>query len=81
MEARFLEVELRLHRWPHATDHEYVDWRAEVGFVTPWRPLYPILLGQHGFLNQFTVTTSRTAQELTIENVAAYDDRFPQPGS
>lgn len=76
VEARFVEVELRLHRWPDAPDQEFVDWRTEVGFVWPWRPLYPILLGQRGFLDQFTVTISRTAQELAVEAVDAYDQRF-----
>jgi hypothetical protein len=48
VEARFVEVDLRLHRWPDVLGDAHVAWRAEVGFVSPWRPLYPVLLGQRG---------------------------------
>jgi hypothetical protein len=75
VEARFVEVEMRLHRWPEAPDGEHVEWRAEVGFVTPWRPLYPVLLGQRGFFDEFTLTFSRHAQELMVEDVESYDAR------
>lgn len=80
VEARFVEVELRLQRWPDENEGATsVAWRTEVGFVTPWRPLYPILLGQRGFLDQFTVTISRFAQELTVESIQTYDQRFSSP--
>jgi len=77
--ARFVEVDLRLHRWPDTADDDYVAWRAEVGFVSPWRPLYPVLLGQHGFFDEFTVTCSRQALELRIEDADTYDLRFTDP--
>jgi hypothetical protein len=36
--ARFVAVTLYLHRWDELA--ESIGWRADVGFVTPWRPLY-----------------------------------------
>ena len=79
VEARFVEVDLRLHRWPNIADGDYVTWRAEIGFVSPWRPLYPVLLGQRGFFDEFTVTCSRQALELSIEDADTYDRRFTDP--
>lgn len=80
VEARFVPVELRLHRWLDISTDDYVAWQAEVGFVTPWRPLYPLLLGQSGFFDQFTVTVGRTSLELAIESPDSYDARFDTDG-
>ena len=33
--ARFVEVEIQLHQ--DETSNEFVTWRAEVGFIEPWR--------------------------------------------
>jgi hypothetical protein len=37
--------------------------------------LYPVLLGQRGFFDEFTLTFSRHAQELMVEDVESYDAR------
>ena len=42
------------------------DWHSD-GFV---------LLGSVGFLDQFTVTASRFAQAVAVEERDAFDDRF-----
>ena len=38
-----------------------------------------MLLGQHGFFDEFTVTCSRQALELRIEDADTYDLRFTDP--
>ena len=35
------------------------------------RPLYPVPLGQRGFFDQFTVTFSRAALELSVDDAGA----------
>lgn len=77
VDTRFADVELRLHR-PGDRDDEYVEWHAEVGFVSQWRPTWPVLLGQSGFFDQFTVTMSRHAQSLAIDGWEHFDSRFDQ---
>lgn len=74
--VRFTDVTLRLHP-DGGGDDEYLEWPAEVGLIESWRPTFQVLLGQVGFLDQFTVTMSRHAQELAVEQVSAYDQRFP----
>ena len=34
-EARFIEVDLRLHKWPQPSAGQFIEWRAEDGFVSP----------------------------------------------
>jgi len=71
----FLDIRLRLH--PPAGDQDlYVEWATEVGFVSRWRPYWSVLLGQTGFLDQFTATLHRQAQALAIEEFDAFDRRF-----
>jgi hypothetical protein len=55
---------------------ETLTWTLDVGFIDDWRPLYPVLLGNAGFLDQFTVTVSRFAQATAVETVAVFDERF-----
>ena len=38
--------------------------------------LWTVLLGSVGFLDQFTVTASRFAQAVAIEDRDAFDERF-----
>lgn len=75
VEVRFSDLTLRLHP-PDGGDDDYVEWQAEVGFVHHWRPTWPILVGQVGFLDKFTVTISRLAQQVAVESEAEFDDRF-----
>lgn len=55
---------------------DHVEWQAEVGFVRHWKPTWPILLGQVGFLDHFTVTMNRQSQRLAVEDWNAFDNRF-----
>lgn len=75
VEVRFVDLALRLYA-PDGTDDEYVEWHAEVGLVHRWRPTWPLLVGQVGFLDRFTVTMSRLAQQVAIEPADAFDRRF-----
>ena len=73
---RFVDAVLRLH--PDAgDDDDYLEWQTEVGFVPQWKPTFQVLLGQVGFLDHFTVTLSRHAQEISVEGLEVYDSRFP----
>lgn len=74
VEVVFTEVELRLHRVDAAA--EYISWRTDIGFVRNWQPPFAMVLGQSGFLDQFTVTFHRGAAALAIEDWAAFDARF-----
>ena len=74
VEVVFAEVELRLHRVDAAS--EFIAWRADVGFARNWQPPFAMVLGQSGFLDQFTVTFHRGAAALAVEDWAAFDARF-----
>jgi hypothetical protein len=80
VEARFATVTAWLHP-PAGGNAEPVAWELDVGFIDNWRPLYPCILGNVGFLDQFTVTVSRFAQATAIEPVAAFDARFDPPNA
>ena len=78
VEARFMPVTGYLHP-PTSADLEPIAWDLDVGFIDGWRPLYPCILGNVGFLDRFTVTISRFAQATAIEPVEVFDDRFGLP--
>lgn len=73
--VRFVDLTLRLHP-PGGSDDDFSEWQAEVGFVHHWRPTWPILLGQVGFFDQFTVSMSRNAQAMAVEVWNTFDSRF-----
>ena len=73
-DVAFYEVELGLHD-PEAPA-ERISWRADIGFVPRWQAEFPVVLGQVGFLDQFTVTFSRTAAMLAVEPRETFDQRF-----
>lgn len=73
MEVAFAEVEILLHA-PEAD--EIISWRTDVGFVPRWQAPFPIVAGQIGFLDQFTVTFHRGAALLAVEPWDAFDARF-----
>ena len=73
--ARYKTVALRLHP-PGGSPQEYCEWEAPVGFVEGWHSFGFVLLGSVGFLDRFTVTASRFAQAIAIEDRNAFDDRF-----
>jgi hypothetical protein len=54
-----------------------VEWQAEVGFFSEWTSApWQVVLGQVGFFDQFTVTFSRSALQLAIEDAETFDDRY-----
>lgn len=73
-EVRFAEVEFRLYRADAGSDH--LSWRCDVGFVRGWQAPFALVLGQSGFLDQFTVTFHRGAAMLAVEGWDAFDGRF-----
>jgi hypothetical protein len=73
VDVAFVEVNVRLHA-PAGADT--FEWRADVGLVDAWRPLFPVPLGQTGFLDQFTITHHRGAGLLVVEPWEALDARF-----
>ena len=80
VEARFVSVTGYLHP-PAGIETQPHVWRLEVGFIDGWRPLYPCILGNVGFLDQFTVTISRLAQATAIEPATTFDERFDPPAA
>ena len=78
VKTRFADLMIRLHP-PGAPDDDYVEWQAEVGFVDHWRPTWPIVLGQVGFIDRFTVTFQRQSRLLAVEDWDTFDQRFAVP--
>ena len=76
--VRFADVRIHLGPVDRAED-EWLEWSAEVGFVQHWRATWPIVLGQRGLFDQFTVTMNRGAQAMTLTAYEDFDQRFPVP--
>ncbi len=74
VEVVFVEVELRLHAPDEA--EEFISWRTDVGFVPGWQAPFPLVLGQTGFLDRFTMTFHRGAAMLAVEEWETFDTRF-----
>jgi hypothetical protein len=74
--VEFADASLRLMAPGEANDDVYVEWQAEVGFLQQWRPTWPMLVGQVGFFDQFTVTMSRFALQTAVEPAGAFDARY-----
>jgi hypothetical protein len=72
--VRYKTVGLRLYRT--AQDPIYRECQAQIGFVANWQTFGLVLLGGVGFLDQFTVTASRFAQAVAVEDRDAFDERF-----
>jgi hypothetical protein len=73
--ARYKTVALRLHP-REAEVHQRREWKAQVGFVDNWHSYSLVLLGSVGFLDRFTVTASRFAQAIAVEDRSIFDERF-----
>lgn len=73
--VRFVDLTLRLQA-PGDDAEQYVEWQAEVGVVSQWRPTWPMILGQVGFLDRFTTTMSRYSQRVAVEDWDAFDQRY-----
>jgi hypothetical protein len=74
-EVSFLHVTLRLLD-PNGGDDDFVEWETEVGFPDNWRAPWPMLLGQHGFFDHFTVSMHRTAALTVVEDSSVFERRF-----
>ncbi len=73
--VRYKTITLRLY--PSGEDaHGYREWQAQVGFIANWHSYGLVLLGSTGFLDRWTVTASRFAQAVAIEEHSAFDERF-----
>jgi hypothetical protein len=73
--ARYKTIGLRLHP-SDAEETEYLEWEAQVGFIEGWHSDGLVLLGSVGFLDRFTVTASRFAQAVAVEDRDVFDQRF-----
>lgn len=73
--VRFLDLSLRLLA-PDGDDEHFIEWQTEIGFVDSWKPTFPAILGQSGFLDEFTVTMSHHTRVTAIEELAVFDRRF-----
>lgn len=73
--ARYKTVGLRLYP-SDAEEPIHVEWDAQVGFVEGWHSDGLALLGSVGFLDRFTVTASRFAQAVAVEDRDVFDQRF-----
>ena len=73
--ARYKTVALRLHHHD-AGPEELRQWETLVGFVEGWHSFGLVLLGSVGFLDRWTVTASRFAQAIAVEDRNAFDNRF-----
>lgn len=73
-EVTFVEVELGL--FTSDVGERLASWRCDVGFVPGWQAPFALVLGQVGFLDQFTVTFHRGAAMLAIEEWGAFDARL-----
>jgi hypothetical protein len=76
VEARFVAVTAFLHHPGNNRSLAPMSWDLEVGFIAQWRPLYPCILGNVGFLDRFTVTLSRFSQATAVESMESFDERF-----
>jgi len=74
-DVRFADVTLRLQS-PGDDDDDYFEWQAEIGVPDVWRIPFPVLLGQHGFFDRFTITMHRSAALTVVEDWGAFDERF-----
>lgn len=73
--ARYKTISLRLHPADGA-QAPYLEWQPKIGFVEDWHSDGLVLLGSVGFLDRFTVTASRFAQAVAIEDRKIFDQRF-----
>lgn len=78
--ARYKTIAMRLHPGDGVQD-VYLEWPVRVGFVEDWHSDGLVLLGSVGFLDRFTVTASRFAQAVAIEERDAFDERFGVVGA
>jgi hypothetical protein len=74
--VHFCDVEVELFGDLFGEVQPIGSWVAPVGFLTDWTPTWPVLLGQKGFFDQFTVTMHRSVPALVVEPWETFDERF-----
>jgi hypothetical protein len=73
--VEFVDMHVRLQH-PSGDDDDFIEWEAEVGFPNYWGASWPVLLGQHGFFDRFTVSMHRSAALTVVEEWQVFDKRF-----
>jgi hypothetical protein len=73
--ARYKTISVRLHAPAGRTDQS-LDPEAPVGCIPCWRTPDLVMLGSVGFPDRWTVTVSRFAQAIAVEDRDAFDARF-----
>lgn len=74
-QVSFFDILLRLQH-PGGDDDHYIEWAAEVGVVDRWKAPWPVLMGQHGFFDTFSISMHRGAGLVVVEEWDAFDERF-----
>ena len=72
----FAEVRLRFGP-PSVGEEQWDEWDVDVGFVDHWRASWPVVLGQRGLFDRYTVTMNRYSQALALTALDDFDRRFP----
>jgi len=78
VKVRFADLSIRLIA-PGQPDDQFWEWSGEVGFIHHWKPTFQMIVGQHGFFDEFTVTMSSLAQVTAVEQRDEFDSRFGVP--
>lgn len=76
--VRFVDLRVRLLA-PGGTDEQFIEWETEVGFFDQWKPTFQMILGQRGFIDQFTVSMSQFSLVTAIEEREMFDRGFGIP--
>lgn len=75
-QVKFITGRLELSP-PAGTGGVPVQWEAQIGFFDKWpSPSWGAVLGQFGFFDRFTVTMSRRATMLAVQDWDEFDERF-----
>ena len=78
-DVKFVTGRLELHP-PSGTVGAPVQWEVQVGFLEQWpSPSWGAVLGQTGFFDRFTITMSKQATLLAVEDWDEFDQRFGAP--
>lgn len=69
-------MEVVIHQAAGRADGTGGPAEAPVEFVDGWHSFGLVLLGDVGFLDQFTIAASRLSQAVAVEDRDSFDDRF-----
>ncbi len=62
---------------PESEPYHWEEWEATVGIVEAWKAQWPVVLGERGFFDQYTVEMMRFSQALAIHDAEEFDRRYP----